>query len=83
MDNAVNMYPEKSRVLLMKIYKNSRETWSTRVAAAFQLFKTDLPEATVLDIIQIAKDSNDGHIKNAVKSTVLAENYKYNMNEKM
>lgn len=83
MDRCVEIHPEKSRVMLLKVYENSNETSSVRTAAVFQLFKTNPTQEEVLKIIQSAKDSNDIHIQNAVKTTVLSKNYDYRFNDEM
>ena len=83
MDRSVEIHPEKSRVMLLRVYENSKEASSVRTAAAFQLFKTNLTQEQVLKMIQVAKDSEDSHIQNAVKTTVLSKAYDYRTNKEM
>lgn len=83
MDKSVELHPAESRKLLMTVFQNPGENFSVRVASALQLFKIDLPEDTVLDIIRIAKVSNNDEILNAVKTSVLSEAYEYHNNPKM
>lgn len=83
MDKTLELYPAKSRAMLTKLYENEDEGVSVRIAAMYQLFKTDLPKDMVLDVIRIAKDSGNKDIKNAVKTTVMSHAYSYHLDEEM
>lgn len=83
MDKAVELYPEESRKILMKIFKNPEENYTVRVASAFKLFRTDLPQDLVFEIIRIAVGSNDENIKNAVASSIYSKAYNYHNNQNM
>jgi len=83
MDKTLELYPAKTRVMLAKLYENEDENNSVRIAAMYQLFKTDLPNDMVLDVIRVAKGSYDKDIQNAVKTTVLSHAYSYHLNEEI
>lgn len=83
MDKAVEMYPKKSRDILLKLYENSNETSSVRTAAALKIVKTDLDEDMLIYVINVAKYSKDAQVLNAVKYSVLSKEFNYHWNEKM
>lgn len=70
MDQLVAVQPEVVRAVLYKIYQNQGEETNVRVAAVYQLMKTN-PSATMLQrMAEMTNEDSDEDVNAAVKSSI-------------
>lgn len=63
-------YPKVARPVLFRIYQNTGEATELRVAAVFQLMKTNPPAQLLQRMAQFTNDDQDPQVNSAVQSAI-------------
>ena len=76
-------YPKVARPVLFRIYQNTGEATELRVAAVFQIMKTNPPAQLLQRMAQFTNDDQDLQVVSAVKSAIKTAAYKLNDPDQM
>lgn len=70
LDQLVAVYPKVARTVLYKIYQNQGEETNVRVAAVYQLMKTQPPTDMLQRMAEWTNEDSDDYVNAAVKSSI-------------